>query len=101
MPRLSLDNLESLTEVVYDVKSPHVSIPRADCRRPNRYFLWRLHQPNQSNSTQAPPADAYCRSILCTCGRWLARQGSEMGPKPFEGRSERLSYGRIRGGHAF
>ena len=101
MPRLSLDNLKSLTEVVYDVKSPHVSIPRAGCRRPNRYFLWRLLQPNQSNATQAPPADAYCRSILCTCGKWLVRQGSEMGSKPFKGRSERLGSGRIGRGHAF
>src|SRR5476649_2121739 len=100
MPRLSLENIKSLTEVVYDVKSPHDSKPRAGCERRSRCLLRRLHRLNQSNPIQASPPDTYCPSILCASGGWLNRQSSDVGPEPFEGRPERLCRGRTRGGYA-
>src|SRR5450759_1548127 len=100
MPRLSLENVKSFTEVVHDVKSPRDSKPRLGCERRSCSRLWRLYRLNQSNPTHAPPPDTHHRSILCASGGWLDRQGSDVGPEPLEGRAERLRCGRTRGSYA-
>src|SRR5450759_484600 len=100
MPRMSLEYFESLTKVVHDVNSPRVSIPRAGCERRSCSLLWRLPRPNKSSSTQAPPTDADCRSILCESCRRLDCQGSEMGPESLQGRPECLRCSRTRGSKA-
>jgi hypothetical protein len=64
MPRLSLEYLKSLTEVVHDVKSPRSSIPRAGFERCSCSLLRRLHQLNQSITSQIPPAVADCGRLL-------------------------------------
>ena len=64
MPRLSLEYLKSLTEVVHDVKSPRSSIPRAGLERCSCSLLQRLHQLNQSIPSQIPPAVADCGRLL-------------------------------------
>jgi hypothetical protein len=64
MPRLSLEYLKSLTEVVHDVKSPRVSIPRAGFERRSCSLLRRLHQLNQSIPSESPPGVADCGRIL-------------------------------------
>ena len=75
MPRLSLDYLKSLTEVVHDVKSPRVSIPRAGFERCSCSFLRRLHQLNQSSSSQSPPAVVDCAGVLFPIYPHLRRVG--------------------------
>ncbi len=64
MPRLSLDYLKSLTEVVHDVQSPRVSIPRAGFERRSCTLLRRLHQLNQSSPSQSSPAVPDCGGFL-------------------------------------
>ena len=64
MPRLRLEYLTSLTEVVHDVKSPRSSIPRAGIERCSCSLLRRLHQLNQSIPSQIPPAVADCGRLL-------------------------------------
>jgi hypothetical protein len=64
MPRLSLDYLKSLTEVVHDVQSPRVSIPRAGFERRSCSLLRRLHQLNQSSPSQSCPAVPDCAGFL-------------------------------------
>ena len=64
MPRLSLEYLKSLTEVVHDVKSPRVSIPRIGFERRGCSVVWRLHQLDQSSPSQSSPAVSDCGRIL-------------------------------------
>jgi hypothetical protein len=75
MPRLRLEYLKSLTEVVHDVKSPRVSIPRAGFERRSSTILRRLHQLNQSITSQSPPGVADCGRILFPLYPHLRRVG--------------------------
>ena len=75
MPRLSLEYLKSLTEVVHDVKSPRDSIPRAGFERCSCSLLWRLHQLNQSSPSQSAPAVVDCAGILFPLYPHLRRVG--------------------------
>ena len=75
MPRLSLEYLKSLTEVVHDVKSPRVSIPRAGFECRSRSVLWRLHQLNQSIPSQSPPAVVDCAGVVFPLYPHLRRVG--------------------------
>jgi hypothetical protein len=75
MPRLSLEYLKSLTEVVHDVKSPRISIPRAGFERCSCSILQRLHQLNQSIPSQGPRAVADCGRIFLPLYPHLRRVG--------------------------
>ena len=75
MPRLSLDHIKSLTEVVYDVQSPRVSIPRAGFERRSCSILRRLHQSNQSSPSKSPPAVVECAGVLFPLYPHLRRVG--------------------------
>ena len=75
MPRLSLYYTKSLTEVVYDVQSPRVSIPRAGFERRSCSFLRRLHQSNQSSPSQGSPAGVDCAGVLFPLYPHLRRVG--------------------------
>src|SRR6266550_3697703 len=75
MPRLSLYNTKSLTEVVYDVQSPRLSIPRAGFDRCSCSFLRRPHQLNQSSPTKSAPAVIDCAGDLFPLYPHLRRVG--------------------------
>jgi hypothetical protein len=75
MPQLSLEYLKSLTEVVHDVKSPRVSIPRAGFERCSCSLLRRLHQLNQSSSSQSRPAVVDGAGVLFPIYPHLRRVG--------------------------
>jgi hypothetical protein len=75
MPRLSLEYLKSLTEVVHDVKSPRVSIPRAGFECRSRSVLWRLHQLNQSSPSESSSAVSDCGCIFFPLYPHLRRVG--------------------------
>ena len=75
MPRLSLYYVKSLTEVVHDVKSPRVSIPRAGFDRCSCSVLRRPHQLNQSSPSQSPPVVVNCTGVLFPLYPHLRRVG--------------------------
>jgi hypothetical protein len=75
MPRLSLYYTKSLTEVVYDVQSPRVSIPRAGFGRCSCYLLRRPHQLNQSSPSKSAPVVIDCAGVLFPLYPHLRRVG--------------------------
>jgi hypothetical protein len=75
MPRLSLYFVKSLTEVVHDVKSPRVSIPRAGFDRCSCSFLRRPHQLNQSSPSKSAPDVVDCTGVLFPLYPHLRRLG--------------------------
>ena len=75
MPRLSLYYTKSLTQVVYDVQSPRVSIPRAGPDRCSCYLLWRPHQLNQSSPSKSAPVFIDCAGVLFPLYPHLRRVG--------------------------
>jgi len=64
MPYMSLDNPKSLTEVVYDVRSPCCSVPRHYRERSGWGLLWGFRPPNEPSLVEASQSDRTGRCIL-------------------------------------
>src|SRR6267142_3605861 len=64
MPHMSLENPKSLTEVVYDVRSPCCSVPRDYRERSGWGLLWGFRPPNEPSLVEASQSDRTGRCIF-------------------------------------
>lgn len=64
MPQIEVAVTKPLSEVVYDVRSPHVSVPNPDCERHGQSGLWGLYQRYQSNDQISTASGRYWRVLL-------------------------------------
>lgn len=100
MPRKSFERPISLTEVVYDVRSPHGSVSRPQCGRSGWSRVWGLHSPDQPSICESSLPDARRRCVLFVSCELCQSQSRTLGLWPLTGRAKRFRGNRAGWRHA-